>query len=229
MDLTSLAASIVFKRIIAGMLDYADCDVICPQTDAEMRHRVELLPCPNYKRLPYRIEKKLQDYQGYRISETWWAEYTFIKRYSCVLTSLKDLSDIVNSKEFKAAELPQIARQYESYTQMFGYAYKGLLIVPPKRHNDIKKEGEILKHCVASYAKRVATGETIILFVRKADEPDKPYFTLNIEPGNYDFVQCRGLKNCHYPNEVKTLLARWYQEKIEPLRRSQQQCLKTAS
>ena len=139
------------------------------------------------------------------------------------------LSDIVNSKEFKAAELPQIAGQHEKYNQMFGYAYKDLLIVPPKRHNDIKKEGEILKHCVASYAKRVATGETIILFVRKADEPDKPYFTLNIEPGNYDFVQCRGLKNCHYPNEVKTLLARWYQEKIEPLRRNQQQCLKTAS
>ncbi len=85
MDLTSLAASIVFKRIIAGMLDYADCDVICPQTDAEMRHRVELLPCPNYKRLPYRIEKKLQDYQGYRISETWWAEYTFIKVKSAVI------------------------------------------------------------------------------------------------------------------------------------------------
>lgn len=139
------------------------------------------------------------------------------------------LSDIVNSKEFKASELPQIARQYENYNQMFGYAYKGLLIVPPKRHNDIKKEGETLKHCVATYAKRVATGETIILFVRKADEPDKPYFTLNIEPETYDFVQCRGLRNCHYPNEVKTLLARWYQEKIEPLRRNQQQCLKTAS
>ena len=139
------------------------------------------------------------------------------------------LSDIVNSKEFKAAELPQIARQHDKYNHMFGYAYKGLVIMPPKRHNDIKKEGENLKHCVASYAKRVATGETIILFVRKANEPDKPYFTLNIEPGTYDFVQCRGLKNCHYPSEVKALLARWYQEIIEPLRRSQQQCLKTGS
>ena len=138
------------------------------------------------------------------------------------------LSDIVNSKEFKAAELPQIARQHDKYNQMFGYAYKGLLIVPPKRHNDIKKEGEILKHCVATYSKRVATGETIILFVRKESEPDKPYFTLNIEPGTYEFIQCRGLKNCQYPNEVKVLLARWYQEKIEPLRRNQQTCLKTA-
>ena len=138
------------------------------------------------------------------------------------------LSDIVNSKEFKAAELPQIARQFDKYNQMFGYAYKDLLIVPPKRHNDIKSEGETLKHCVATYAKRVATGETIILFVRKATEPNKPFFTLNIEPGTYEFVQCRGLKNCHYPNEVKALLARWYQEKIEPLRRKQQQCLKTA-
>lgn len=139
------------------------------------------------------------------------------------------LSDIVNSKEFKAAELPQIARQHDKYNKMFGYAYKDLLIVPPKRHNDIKKEGEILKHCVASYAKRVATGETIILFVRKADEPGKPYFTLNIEPETYEFVQCRGLKNCTYPKEVQTLIDRWYREKIEPLRRNQQPCLKTAS
>ena len=138
------------------------------------------------------------------------------------------LSEIINSKEFKSSELPQIARQHDKYNQMFGYAYKDLLIVAPERHNDIKKEGELLKHCVASYAKRVAIGETIILFVRKATEPDKPYFTLNIEPNTYEFIQCRGLQNCHYPNEVKSLLARWYQERIEPLRRNQQLCLKTA-
>lgn len=140
-----------------------------------------------------------------------------------------EFAAIVNSKEFSSGELPQIARQHEKYNQMFGYAYKGLLIVPPKRHNDIKKEGEILKHCVATYAKRVATGETIILFVRKENEPDKPYFTLNINPDNYKMIQCRGLLNCGYPKTVKAFIDKWYQNVIEPLKRSRKQCLKAAS
>ncbi len=84
MNLASLAAGIVFKRIISGLLGYAQCEVICPDMDTEARLMVKSIPCPEYKRFPYRIEKSLQDCQGYRISEVLWADYTFLKVKSAV-------------------------------------------------------------------------------------------------------------------------------------------------
>ena len=84
MDMANLAAGIVFKRIITAMKNYADYDIICPNMDEGIRDEHGFIPCPQYNRLPYRIEKRLQDYQGYRISETYWAEYTYIKVKSAV-------------------------------------------------------------------------------------------------------------------------------------------------
>ena len=77
--MANLAAGIVFKRIVTAMQNYAECDIICPNIDNEIHDKIKVIPCPKYKRLPYRIEKRLQSYQGYRIAETCWAEYTYLK------------------------------------------------------------------------------------------------------------------------------------------------------
>lgn len=136
---------------------------------------------------------------------------------------------IINDKELKNAELPQIARQYESYSNLYSYEDKNYCIMPPSRHNDLKNEGKTLCHCVATYAKRVAVGSTIILFIRKANEKDKPYFTLELNPITYEIEQCRGLRNGAYPKEVKDFMDKWYKEKIEQLKRSKEKCQTTAA
>lgn len=136
---------------------------------------------------------------------------------------------IINDKELKNAELPQIARQYETYSKLYSFEYRDLCIIPPSRHNDLKNEGKTLCHCVATYAKRVAVGSTIILFIRKTSEKDKPYFTLELNPITYEIEQCRGLRNCAYPKEVKDFMDKWYKEKIEPLKRSKEKCQITAA
>lgn len=138
-------------------------------------------------------------------------------------------SDIVNDKNFSEGELPQIARQYEKYSNLYSYEDKDFCIMPPIRHNDLKDEGKTLCHCVATYAKRVATGKTIILFVRKTSEKEKPYFTLELNPVTLRIEQCRGFENCSYPNEVKKFMDKWYKTKIEPLIRSKGKCQTTAT
>jgi|GEM_PF-1188307 len=138
-------------------------------------------------------------------------------------------SDIVNDKNFSEGELPQIARQYEKYSNLYSYEDKDFCIMPPVRHNDLKDEGKTLCHCVATYAKRVATGKTIILFVRKTSEKEKPYFTLELNPVTLRIEQCRGFGNCSYPNEVKKFMDKWYKTKIEPLIRSKEKCQTTAA
>lgn len=138
-------------------------------------------------------------------------------------------SDIVNDKNFSEGELPQIARQYEKYSNLYSYEDKDFCIMPPIRHNDLKDEGKTLCHCVATYAKRVATGKTIILFIRKTSEKEKPYFTLELNPVTLRIEQCRGFGNCSYPNKVKKFMDKWYKTKIEPLIRSKEKCQTTAA
>lgn len=131
---------------------------------------------------------------------------------------------IINDKEFKDSELPQIARQYSEYKRLYGFEDKDFIITPPTRHNDIKDEGKQLRHCVATYARSVATKKTIILFIRKKTEPDKPFFTLELNPDTLRIEQCRGLRNCTYPQSVKKFMDKWIKEKIEPIKRSREKC-----
>lgn len=137
--------------------------------------------------------------------------------------------DIVHDKNFNEGELPQIARQYEKYSNLYSYEDKDFCIMPPVRHNDLKNEGKTLCHCVATYAKKVATEKTIILFIRKTSEKEKPYFTLELNSVTLRIEQCRGFENCSYPNEVKKFMDKWYKTKIEPLIRSKEKCQTTAA
>lgn len=174
----------------------------------------------------------LRDYKDY-INNAILLEYDLSNSEVLFPKNLKQAHDlaysIINDKELKNAELPQIARQYESYSNLYSYEDKNYCIMPPSRHNDLKNEGKTLCHCVATYAKRVAVGSTIILFIRKTSEKDKPYFTLELNPTTYEIEQCRGLRNCAYPKEVKDFMDKWYKEKIEPLKRRKEKGQITAA
>ena len=74
------------------------------------------------------------------------------------------------------------------------------VIVLPKDGDDLKHEGSMLHHCVGTYADKVARGLTMILFVRKVDHPEVPYFTM--EWRDNEIKQLRGKHNCDPPKEV---------------------------
>ena len=81
---------------------------------------------------------------------------------------------------------------------------KGLILIVPANSDDIKKEGEALHHCVGTYIERVAKGETAIFFIRKENEPNKPYYTLEWKDNKV--IQCRGMNNCNMTNAVKAFI-----------------------
>lgn len=97
-------------------------------------------------------------------------------------------------------DLAEILEQ-NSGADAFSIKGKGLILIVPKTGDEIRAEGAALHHCVGTYVDRVANGKTNIFFVRKADNPNEPYFTL--EWKNNDIVQCRGLHNCDMPPDVK--------------------------
>lgn len=65
--------------------------------------------------------------------------------------------------------------------------------VLPKELQELKAEGKALSHCVGSYADRVASGKTVIVFVRQKEQVDNPLYTLEISNGK--IVQLRGKQN----------------------------------
>lgn len=111
--------------------------------------------------------------------------------------------------------LEEILGENKDVQNAFQVKGKGLLLVVPASAEDIKAEGAALHHCVGTYVDRVARGETNIFFIRKEQEPDKPYFTM--EWKDNDIVQCRGSRNCGMPPEVKAFTEAFKKKMLETI------------
>mgnify|MGYP003181153800 FL=1 len=66
------------------------------------------------------------------------------------------------------------------------YDDENYLIRLPKDEDEICKEGMSLHHCVGGYAHEHSIGSTTIMFLRKKSEPDKPFYTIEVEIGVVD-------------------------------------------
>ena len=91
-------------------------------------------------------------------------------------------------------------------------------ITIPSTAEDLFHEGETLSHCVAGYWKRVAKGETFIVFARKANAPDDPFFTGEVRPvhdnGKFVLVQFYGKHNTiNTDKKLRSFIKSWAKEK----------------
>ena len=89
----------------------------------------------------------------------------------------------------------------------------GMVVLCPKSPEDIIQEGQALHHCVGTYVDRVAKQECVILFLRRAAEADKPFYTLEIR--NRKVVQARSANNRPATPEVQRFLDQWEREVLQ--------------
>jgi hypothetical protein len=75
------------------------------------------------------------------------------------------------------------------------YKEDGFEVIAPAKASDIAREGIALNHCVKSYIDDVMSGRTTILFIRKTDDIEKPFYTLEVR--NNRIRQCHGFNNCN--------------------------------
>lgn len=91
-------------------------------------------------------------------------------------------------------------------------------IIVPEKPEDLTREGTLLQHCVGSYINSVANGNDIILFLRKKEKPDEPFYTLNLSPDGTKIEQVHGHHN-KWPAmnpEILPFLDKWIKKfKIE--------------
>jgi len=178
------------------------------------------------QRIENYLEKRRGDDKEYSHTVRLWADYVgFCEKLGYDLQNdfvlfprhLKKAHDVAMRRSEaldKAGRVKRLGEMSKGMTAIFeqmkvqyGFTQGVFVMRVPASLTDIVAEGHKLRHCVGQYAEKVADGKTTILFLRQADKPKEPYFTVEIRGGKV--VQCRGNKNCAAPPEVKTFLAAW--------------------
>lgn len=90
-----------------------------------------------------------------------------------------------------------VRNAYERYHSLCEWSDGVFTIIMPQSCEAIIQEGIEQNHCVGRYCERVAAGEDIILFIRRVQDRNKSFYTLEIRPNlkKLDMVQCRGYGN----------------------------------
>lgn len=116
----------------------------------------------------------------------------------------KTLKDKRTAEQEKA-----IADSFDEWQKRYQYQSKELMMIPPHSAKEIVDEGAALHHCVRHYVKKVAEKESVILFVRSVDEPDKSLCTVEVKDGQV--TQARGFDNAEPPAQITAFIEQWKQ------------------
>lgn len=92
------------------------------------------------------------------------------------------------------------------------------MIVWPETKADFTKEGQLQHNCVGGYFERCVKNETTVFFLRRKEEPEKPFCTVEFNDGK--MKQCRTKYNHDAPADVIE-----YMGKIEENYRKKQKLL----
>lgn len=111
-------------------------------------------------------------------------------------------SKAANEEDFKKKHLPKLQKKY-------CYSDGCLFIRPAESYEDLSKEAAAQTNCVYRlYSdKYIINRKTDILFIRRCDEPDTSYYTVEFNKGV--IVQCRTEFNRGQNEEVKAFCEKW--------------------
>jgi len=90
--------------------------------------------------------------------------------------------------EKMAAKYPHVNAICMELQKKYAYSDDDYTVLAPQNIFEIIKEGRMLHHCVGNdgagerYYDRMERRESFIMFLRRTDEPNDPYYTLEIEP-----------------------------------------------
>lgn len=97
------------------------------------------------------------------------------------------------------------------------FADKDFCMVLPTTRNDFIKEGQSLNHCVGneSYFNSHIKGTRMIFFIRKLSEPEKPYYTMEVDMNLLKILQLYGFGDCSATPDVRKF-ANSFIRKLQP-------------
>lgn len=125
---------------------------------------------------------------------------------------LKNRKRIMEMQE----KYPQIEKQYKKLLKKYKYEEENLIIRPTMNAGEIILEGRSLHHCVGGehFIKNHNAGRNLILFMRKKNQPDIPYVTIELDTTTKNIVQWYGANNKKPDEKHLNKLLNHYLERI---------------
>lgn len=128
---------------------------------------------------------------------------------------LMEAERVAKNEEKKRKKLAEIEKRRPEFEKVvapleaWAWEDAGICIRPVRTEEELMDEGSALNHCVGGYGATVASGRSCIFFIRRADAPEKPWYTLQVELKTLKEIQNHGLRNCSATKEVQAFVSRW--------------------
>ncbi len=123
---------------------------------------------------------------------------------------LKERHDLLAARVNELKSMPENERFQQAideglYWWAHEYVNDDFCVVYPMKRSDLTTEGQRLNHCVgmSSYFENHIHGCRMIFFIRRAAQPDKAYFTAEINTDTGRIIQLYGFGDCSAPKEVR--------------------------
>ncbi len=100
---------------------------------------------------------------------------------------------------------------YYDKAKAFEYENDNYVIKACDELSELIREGQTLHHCVGGYTDSVSKGHEYILFLRKKESLNVPYFTIDLTPDKH-IRQIHGLCNCNINSEIKPFIDEWIEK-----------------
>lgn len=120
-----------------------------------------------------------------------------------------------------AKQLADMEKKYKKIRpkleEKYSYQADGYAIIIPPNVKDFTREGLEMHNCVGSYKKRVASGSTQVVYIRRIDDVDNSFGTMEISTSE-TIIQAMGKYNKNLPEEAEAFVNKFEHEVLEPLR-----------
>lgn len=136
-----------------------------------------------------------------------------------VLKSAHDEMIILREQEGVKKQAAEIEKKWQKVNEQckklkkYEFSDEEYCIVTPNGVADIVMEGTILRHCVHTceyYFSRIQSDESYLFFLRHKENPDMPWYTLEVEPsGNIRQKRTTGDNQNKDFQEALTFLKKW--------------------
>ena len=160
----------------------------------------------DYMNMEQKLGKNLGDEMVYRPRE-------LKRRHDEAVVELEMNRVKIDAAEYRK-RFPDAQKNIRKVAKKYTYEGDKFLIRVPKELYEVVMEGRALHHCAGSsdrYFDRMSRNETYICFLRRKDEPEIPFYTIEVEPGG-TIRQHRGLYDEEPEIEtVKPFLREWQQ------------------
>ena len=115
--------------------------------------------------------------------------------------------NIITQLKIKAdEELDKQMAKLKEERKRYNFAAGGFIAKVAESSSELIAEGKVLHHCVGTYADRHAKGKCTIILIRRLEEPEVPFYTMELVGPEKRIIQVRGNHNCGMTQEVEAFV-----------------------